>query len=489
MSIKIAVISDLHYSAEPNPLIPKRRGELSAILLLRAVHRFNRFIKPDIVLVAGDLINDPTAPDAGKLSEELRDILSLLQMPSLIIPGNHDLKGEEFYRIFPRPELFTDIGNVRFVAFDDPETPGYNATRTPQDIEIMRRARDGWRGQLVSVQHVPLVPPHAAPYNYDNADELLKIFGECGYTASVSGHFHNGLEPIRHGGTTLLTAAAGCETPFPYYVVEIDDAGHVSQTTEFLSLDPALKLKDYHVHTPFAYCNENMSIPMINTLADAFGLVGTVISEHSSHLYFERPSYGAKVYYHRGLEAQDQCRTAEYFAMFEELAGPGNTLGMEVDFDHLGRPVIEPEDWKRLQFRNGAIHALKAISEKADYETVKDNFMFQVESILKSGVDLLVHPFRIFSFNGITRLSKPTELYEPLALMLKKYGVAAEVNYHINEPEPEFFKTCIAHGVKIAFGSDSHNLYEVGEFYPHLKLLEEIAPGAAADSSLFIQKG
>ena len=90
MSIKIAVISDLHYSAEPNPLIPKRRGELSAILLLRAVHRFNRFIKPDIVLVAGDLINDPAAPDAGKLSEELRDILSLLQMPSLIIPGNHD---------------------------------------------------------------------------------------------------------------------------------------------------------------------------------------------------------------------------------------------------------------------------------------------------------------------------------------------------------------------------------------------------------------
>jgi histidinol phosphatase-like PHP family hydrolase len=28
--------------------------------------------------------------------------------------------------------------------------------------------------------------------------------------------------------------------------------------------------------------------------------------------------------------------------------------------------------------------------------------------------------------------------------------------------------------VKITFGSDAHNLYEVGEFAPHLKFLDEI---------------
>lgn len=236
MSIKAAIISDLHYSTQPNPAIPKRRGELAAALLQRAVHRFNRFIKPDIVLVTGDLIDQPGAPDARPLSAELRDILALLQMPYIVIPGNHDLKNSEFYRIFPRPAEFTDIGNVRFVSFDDPETPGYNARRTPPDIELMRRARAGWRGHLVSVQHVPLLPRHIPPYNYDNAEELLEIFVECGYTASVSGHFHDGLPPLPHGSTTLITAAAACETPFPYYIMDIADDGKVSVTQENIAL-------------------------------------------------------------------------------------------------------------------------------------------------------------------------------------------------------------------------------------------------------------
>ena len=36
---------------------------------------------------------------------------------------------------------------------------------------------------------------------------------------------------------------------------------------------------------------------------------------------------------------------------------------------------------------------------------------------------------------------------------------------------------CIKNGIKISLGSDTHNLYEVGEFYPHVKLLDKIAPG------------
>jgi histidinol phosphatase-like PHP family hydrolase len=60
------------------------------------------------------------------------------------------------------------------------------------------------------------------------------------------------------------------------------------------------------------------------------------------------------------------------------------------------------------------------------------------------------------------------------AAMLKKHGVAAEINYHTNEPEPEFFRLCIEQGVKIVFGSDSHNLCEIGDFYPHLRLIDRI---------------
>jgi histidinol phosphatase-like PHP family hydrolase len=32
---------------------------------------------------------------------------------------------------------------------------------------------------------------------------------------------------------------------------------------------------------------------------------------------------------------------------------------------------------------------------------------------------------------------------------------------------------CIESGVKLAFGSDAHSLHEVGEFAPHLRLLQD----------------
>ena len=75
----------------------------------------------------------------------------------------------------------------------------------------------------------------------------------------------------------------------------------------------------------------------------------------------------------------------------------------------------------------------------------------------------------------------PAELFEPLADLLKKYDTAAEINFHCNQPDEEFFALCLQKGVKISLGSDTHNLYEVGEFYPHVKFLDKIAPGWRSD--------
>jgi hypothetical protein len=63
---------------------------------------------------------------------------------------------------------------------------------------------------------------------------------------------------------------------------------------------------------------------------------------------------------------------------------------------------------------------------------------------------------------------------ETFAEVMYQNGVAVELNFHGHLPPPpvEFYKLCIEKGIKIAFGSDAHNLYEVGEFYPHLKFLQ-----------------
>ncbi|MBS5533181.1 hypothetical protein KH017_20530, partial [bacterium] len=82
-------------------------------------------------------------------------------------------------------------------------------------------------------------------------------------------------------------------------------------------------------------------------------------------------------------------------------------------------------------------------------------------------------------------MAKPKELYEPVAELLRRYGVAAEVNFHQNDPEPEFFEICLKKGVKIALGSDSHNLYEVGFFLPHFRFLAELGVAGRLDEVLY----
>ena len=55
--------------------------------------------------------------------------------------------------------------------------------------------------------------------------------------------------------------------------------------------------------------------------------------------------------------------------------------------------------------------------------------------------------------------------------LLRENGVAAEVNFHTNTPDPRFFRACLDAGVKLTFGSDAHEPHAIGEFTPHVEFL------------------
>ena len=109
------------------------------------------------------------------------------------------------------------------------------------------------------------------------------------------------------------------------------------------------------------------------------------------------------------------------------------------------------------------------------YDAVKNEFLRQTKALLDHQVNILAHPFRIFRRSG---LPVPAELFSVVADMLKETSTAAEINFHTNDPEPEFFAICAEKGVKIALGSDSHNLYEIGEFYAHFELMDKLGISA-----------
>ena len=134
--------------------------------------------------------------------------------------------------------------------------------------------------------------------------------------------------------------------------------------------------------------------------------------------------------------------------------------------------LLAPEDanadWDILI---GAVHFIQDYvpgqTSQKDAETL---FIRDVERLVDHDIDVLAHPFRFFPRN---RLEVPRHLFPIVAGLLADSGVAAEVNFHTNSPDPEFIRLCMEKDVKIALASDTHDLSEAGEFWPHVNVLKQ----------------
>ncbi|MCF6177252.1 MAG: metallophosphoesterase [Victivallaceae bacterium] len=471
--MKLAVIADLHFFRQGNIQIPERVGQFADIFLLKAVKRLNRYIKPDLVFIGGDLINDADDANAASMLEELKQIIDLIECPVIVIPGNHDLPEEQFYQIFKRPAEAVDINGIRFLPFIDREQPEYNAVRSQQDLAKMRQLAGAFDGPVVSLQHVPLFQSGTAPssYNYTNSDGIITAMRASGVMLAVSGHYHDGYDVVTFDGVQSITAPACCETPFQFMEIDIDKSGRATVINHRLKLPDNLPpLTDYHVHTHLAYCGENMDMVKTLELAEMTGLDRVSFSEHAGQLYLSNDDYWSSAYFAKGLAGcKIENRMNDFLTALKDT--PGRFLsGLELDTDINGKFTVFQADLDQVDIKIGALHALH-MEDFSGYNAVKNEFIYRTEQIVSNGVDILAHPFRMFR-----RCDLPTapELYEPMAKLLKATNTAAEINLHTNDPDPEFILCCIKNGVKLSFGSDSHNLYEIGELHQHLAIMDSI---------------
>ena len=470
-NVKIAVITDIHYG--DNISIPSCQGSVGDVLLLRTVHRLNRMIQPDVTLVLGDILDDPESPDAGRRLEKMQSLLRLLESPWMAIPGNHDPVPDQFYEFIERPPDVMNIKGVRFVPFVDPEEPGWNAKRLRHNLDRMKQVRHGHDGPIVAFQHVSLFPEGMSdcPFNYTNLDEVLDAVRLNAFTLSIGGHYHPGIGLLREGHNAFVVGKALCESPFSFLEIDLD--GEDIQVTHHEHRMPQeFELFDYHSHTQFAYCSENMDMFKSPELAEKFGLRGIAFTEHSGQLYFDNSTYWSGNLCYDGIDGKEGCqdRMSDYWAEAEYAKRDNLIIGFEVDSDFQGRQILKQEDRQKAQLLNGAIHRLQELrKEHVDIDAAADEFLSVLEKFIPSGIQILAHPFRIFRDHEV-----PERLFDPVVRILKEHGVAAEMNFHHNRPQPQFIKNCIDAGVGITFGSDAHNLYEVGEFAPHLQCLKEI---------------
>jgi histidinol phosphatase-like PHP family hydrolase len=472
VSLTIAAIADIHFARRrPDDV---HRTDIADILLQRAVRRINRFVRPDVTLVLGDVVDDGRGPEAGERLRKARQVLDSLESPAIVIPGNHDPEPDVFYSVFDRPPEFLDVDGVRFVPFLDRPEPEYNASRSAEDVERMRRTASGFDGPLVAVQHVPVFPPGASdcPYNYLNVDDVLGAMAENGYRLAIAGHWHEGMDPVTQEGMAFVAAPTLCRSPFSFATIALDD-GRASVTRHALRLPDGLQLADTHVHSQFAYCSVDMDARRAIDVGEAFGLDGVVFAEHSGQLYFDQEAYWRGDWFERGLAASapEDDRFDAYVSTLRAAGCPKSRIGLELDCDATGSAVLRPGDRAKVGFVMGSIHQLQALRRKRkDVHAAADEYLGLLEPLLASGIRVLAHPFRIFSRRG-TEL--PVELFAPVVEILRRQGVAAEVNFHNNEPPADFVRMCLEAGVRLAFGSDSHDLCDVGEFTPHLAFLRK----------------
>lgn len=474
--MKLVIISDLHAGdARLNGYI---RGDIADLLLARAALWLNTSIHPDMTVLLGDIVDAGESETGRAWYPRIRKALGRVDGMTMAIPGNHDCGAEEFYRVFERPAEWVDVKDVRLVWFLDEEMPMWNSRRSPADIEKMRRARAGWDGEIVCLQHVPVLPRGASecPYNAINAEEIIQVMKEERIQLSIGGHYHWGVDLIEHQGMYFGAADAICRGEFGFWEVDIDGR-QVKVTWRKLKMPLELGLMDLHNHTPIGYCGSHMDIERAVPFAKDCGLATVGFSEHSDQLLLCREKFDAKFCQLHGMAEfpPQESRMEKYYALMEKMQVGWENVGFELECNFDGEVLLARRDAERAGFLLGSVHGIKEmVYGSRNAKKAHKEVLWRTECVLKYGADVLAHPLRSIIEAG---LDEPVEIYDDMIRLLKKYGAAAEINCHRHLCSHEFYKKCIEAGVKLTLGSDSHREWQVGLLWPHLEVLAKCGVG------------
>lgn len=436
-------------------------------------------IKPDLTVLLGDLVENGSDRNADLDLVTLFGELTRSGAPVLALPGNHDTDSAAFNTLFNTAPGLHEIGGYGFLVFNDTYNEAHECTRSDEALALTKSLAETHPGlPLIALQHAPIYPAIDShyPYRPTNAAEIIDSFQKAGVVLSLSGHFHKGQKARAHEGVLYHTVPALCEAPFRFSLIRLTGS---RVEIEELSLSMQMpNIIDVHCHTEHAYCGTTVDTASCIALSQALGVSTLCITEHAFQLYFDKkaamsfkwqadPTRVEQIWASPG-----RYRMEAYRLFAEKIRSPFVKIGLEVDLYDNGKLLLAPEDaeedWDILI---GAVHFIQGYEHgQTSQKEAETLFIRDVQRLVDHPINVLAHPFRFFPRN---RLEVPRHLFPVVASLLADSGVAAEVNFHTNAPEPEFIRLCVEKGVKIALASDTHDLVEAGEFWPHVDLLRK----------------
>jgi len=257
----IAHISDFHvFSETPETSLVRPDAADAARKVVADIATFAP--KIEAVMFTGDLADGGSTKDYALL----KDILSPLDMPVFVVPGNHDARPGlraafgDTLPFGPGPFLNyeTWFGGIRILALDtlwDGQVPG-----RLDDTQL------AWLGERLAVPHAgltlilmhhPAFPSQMAPLDAMALQGGQAVFEQmiAGYTGPLrilSGHIHRPFQTLWHGvfcavsggpafqhALTLDPEAAEpgiVAEPYAYFIHQITDATSVSIHTRYVAL-------------------------------------------------------------------------------------------------------------------------------------------------------------------------------------------------------------------------------------------------------------
>jgi len=472
---RLLVLADLHVASQSGyrASCPERKTHLSLELFQQVLFRY-REDPPAAIVVLGDFLDQPSLPGAR---EDFQRIVSLLRetgWPAVIVQGNHDLPEEDFLAVAGDLAVEKEISGFLLYPFADRYLPDETCFRTEESLERFRKVCLEKPGRpVIALQHNVVYPclEQNYPMNFNNSQEIISCYSQLSVQLSLSGHYHHGLPCQERAGVQYLCVPSLCEPPFSYLMVEIADRVQVKKET----LVNTFPLPDVHCHTEFAYCATTVNARLAVEKSQLFQCRCLVLTEHSAQLYlsaedFWQANFLKKPGLIRVSRERKQDRMEKFLSTVKPLRCEFTLLGLEVELDYEGKLTVLPEDRENFDLLVGAIHWLPEDSVSQGHRKLEKSFLSACEKLCVSGIQVLAHPFRIFRRY---QLQAGKHLYSPLARILAETKVAAEINFHTNIPEPEFFQLCLEKGVKLATGTDAHCLEEVGDLSRHFQFLTE----------------
>ncbi|WP_058959106.1 phosphodiesterase [Type-E symbiont of Plautia stali] len=235
----IAQISDLHIKA--NGRLSYKKVDTQAALL-RVIDTLNRLTpRPDMVVITGDLVDFGNAEEY----QTLRTALRRLQLPYMLMAGNHDDR-QQLRAAFPDHHYLQGgetlnwqarVKGVQLLALDSsvPQQPWGYVDQAQLEWLEEQLAREPQLPTLVMLHHPPLVSGigHMDKQPLRNPDALAAIIRQHPQVERVlSGHLHRSVQ-ARFAGT-LACVAPGVSHQVAFDLSENGPANFVLEPPGFL---------------------------------------------------------------------------------------------------------------------------------------------------------------------------------------------------------------------------------------------------------------